>query len=264
MAYQGTMSKQIVLNVTLAVIVIAIAAGVVLGVMTSSRNAPVAAVSTSTPEVPATVNPTRSTTTPSPSPVTFGTPAATATTTPRPVTAPSSAPPLVPEPEPSPARPVAPAQRQCPTGPVTANLTSVDIAKADASYSADLTQVTVTGHGTLVNGSNAAISVGENDIPNFLGLDDRGQSIVIELYGTFDWAPPPGQPTTGEFILKSGQSVNYTAVSKVWNHTVAEVKYWYSANVSGSLLLYFPSNIGCPVPVMKASEGKAIPNTFVD
>ena len=96
-----------------------------------------------------------------------------------------------------------------------------------------------------------------------MGLDERGQSIVIELYGTYDWAPPPGQPSMGEFALNPGESVNYTAVSRNWDSTVKNVRYWYSANVSGSLLLYFPNKyVNCPVPVMEPAAGISIPNTF--
>lgn len=261
MTAPGTRKTPIWLIVTLAVIAVAVAAGAVAaGVMESGKKSPVAAVTTSTPKnAPTTTRTPTSTATPAP------TKAAAATPAPRPAVAPSSAPPIVPEPEPPPVQPAAPtpAQRQCPTGPVTANLTSVDIVKgASPPPGYGLTEITVTARGTLVNGSTAAIRVGEKDIPNFLGLDDRGQSVVIELYGTFDWTPPPGQPSMGEFSLNPGESVNYTAVSKAWDHTVAEVKYWYSANVSGSLLLYFPSNVRCPVPVMQPAEGKAIQNTF--
>ena len=121
----------------------------------------------------------------------------------------------------------------------------------------------MTGRGILTNNTSSPIGVGEDDIPNFQGLNERGQSIVLELYGTYDWAPPPGQPSMGEFALEPGASVAYTAVSKTWDTTVKDVKFWYSATVPGSILLYFPGrDVVCPVHGMTPAEGKAIPNTF--
>jgi hypothetical protein len=132
-----------------------------------------------------------------------------------------------------------------------------------ATPSSSLTQVTVTARGILVNSTTSPIGVGEDDIPNFQGLDERGRSIIIELYGTYDWAPPPGQPSMGEFILEPGASVAYTAVSKNWDTTIKDVRFWYSATVPGSVLLYFPGrDVVCAVPGMTPADGKPIPNTF--
>ena len=100
-----------------------------------------------------------------------------------------------------------------------------------------------------------------DDISNFQGLDQRGEFIVIELYGTFDWAPPPG--SMGEFMLEPGASAAYTAASKTSNDTVKDVQHWYSPTIPGSILLYFPgADVVCPVQGMTPAEGKPIPNTF--
>ncbi|MFJ6359533.1 hypothetical protein [Pseudarthrobacter oxydans] len=125
------------------------------------------------------------------------------------------------------------------------------------------TRVTITAHGTMVNETSSAVGVSEQDIPNFLGLDERGQSIVIELYGRYDWAPPPGQPSMGGFHLEPGASINYTAISRTWDSTVKNVRYWYSSTIPGSILLHFPGrDITCQVNGMTPAEGKAIPNVF--
>lgn len=150
-------------------------------------------------------------------------------------------------------------RRECPSGAVSARLTSVEFDVENPT----MYDIDVRARGVLTNGTSSPIAVGEDDIPNFQGLDDRGQSIVIELYGTYDWAPPPGQPSMGEFVLEPGASVAYTAISQSWKHTVQNVKYWYSAAIPGSLLLYFPGPlVVCEVKGQVPAEGSAIPNSF--
>lgn len=61
------------------------------------------------------------------------------------------------------------------------------------------------------------------------GLNDRGQSTVIELFGAYDWAPPPGKPSPGHFILQPGASVAFTAVHNKFASRIADVRYWYRA-----------------------------------
>lgn len=177
---------------------------------------------------------------------------------PRPTTAHTSAPPVhVQE------QPPAPVKQQCPTGIVTAHLTSVDFVTSPPRWKGEtMLSVTVTARGVLTNDTTANIGVGESDIPNFLGLDDRGQSAVIELYGTYDWAPPPGEPSYGDFILHPGESVAYTAVANVFDTTVEEVRYWYSANDPGSILLYYPGLWNCSVPATRPDASWSIPNRY--
>lgn len=155
--------------------------------------------------------------------------------------------------------PVKPPRRECPSGAVSARLTSVTFNVENPSpYDID-----ITARGILTNGTSSPIGVGEHDIPDFRGLDDRGQAIVIELYGTYDWAPPPGQPSMGEFVLEPGASVAFTAIDHTWKSTVRNVKYWYSAAIPGSVLLYFPSPLsGCEVRGQTPAEGAPVANTF--
>lgn len=261
MASQGVIRFKVALIVVLALLSVAIAAGAVVAGIVESNKKPVKAGATvSKATVEARVVPVTPSRSPTPEPTAAPLPARSPTAqAPVPV---ATAPPVretvqAPVPAPVPA----PVRRQCPTGSVTAHLTSVTFDMATPSSS--LTEVTITGRGVLTNNTNSPIGVGEDDIPNFQGLDVRGQSIVIELYGTYDWAPAPGQPSMGEFVLEPGASVAYTAVSKTWDTTVKDVRFWYSATVPGSMLLYFPGrDVVCPVPGMTPADGKAIPNTF--
>ncbi|MCQ1987353.1 hypothetical protein [Arthrobacter sp. zg-Y844] len=123
--------------------------------------------------------------------------------------------------------------------------------------------VTVTAHGVFTNGTSAPLAVDNADIPNFLGLDDRGESSVIELYGTYDSPPPPpGEPNAGEFVLESGASVVYTAVSDTYTDAVRKVKYWQADN--DGYVLYYPFRelVNCPVSFTAPTGPTAIPNTF--
>lgn len=257
MESQGVSKLKVALIVVLALLAVAVAASaVVAGIVESNKKPAKTAATTSKTTAESTLFPV----TPSASATLWPTAAPLATWTPTAqaqVPVPNASP--VPETVQAPAP--APARRQCPTGSVTAQLTSVAFDMATPSSS--LTQVTITARGILLNGTTSPIGVGEDDIPNFQGLDERGQSIVIELYGTYDWAPPPGQPSMGEFVLEPGASVAYTAVSKTWDTTIMNVRFWFSATVPGSILLYFPGrDVVCPVPGMTPADGKPIPNTF--
>lgn len=255
-------------TVVLALIAVAVAVGAVAaGVIESGKKPVVKAAATTAARQAEATYPARHE-----EPEKTGDVAATPTTQSAP---PPPAPAPVPVPEPAPEQPVAPAtlaeppapvqvpeqprRRECPSGAVSARLTSVKFDVENPSWY----DVDVEARGVLTNGTSSPIGVGEDDIPNFEGLDDRGQSIVIELYGTYDWAPPPGHPRMGEFILEPGASVAYTAISHTWKHTVRNVKYWYSAAIPGSVLLYFPGPlVVCEVQGQIPAEGAAIPNSF--
>ena len=161
---------------------------------------------------------------------------------------------------PGPARVPAPSVRQCPSGAVTSTLTAVNIAVEKSSASPN--RATVLARGTVTNGTSAPVGFLEFDIPNFQGLNVRGQPVVIELHGTYDWAPPPGVPSGGEIHLQPGQSVSWSAVSETWDTTVHDVTHWYSAAEPGSMLTFFGgSNVACQVGAMVPGTGAAILNT---
>ncbi|MCC3299406.1 hypothetical protein [Arthrobacter caoxuetaonis] len=172
---------------------------------------------------------------------------------------PPPAPPPAAQPEPEPWPPA----KECPVGQITARLTSVDFTESLPGYG--MGYVTVTGRGVLTNGTNVPVTFPEYDIPNFYGLDERGQSSVIELYGTFDRVPPPGQPSTGYIVLGPGESVGYTATAEnEFLETLTEVKYWHSSNGLASTLISFPDEyiLDCSVPYETPDASMSIPNTF--
>lgn len=157
-----------------------------------------------------------------------------------------------------------PASTQCPSGAVSAHLTSVAFEVSAPAWEGDtFIEVTVTAHGVFTNGTSAPLAVDDADIPNFLGLDERGDSPVMELYGTYDSPPPPpGEPNLGEFVLEPGASVAYTAVTDTYADAIRQVKYWQADN--DGYVLYYPFRelISCPVNFMAPAGAQAIPNTF--
>jgi hypothetical protein len=172
----------------------------------------------------------------------------------------SPAQPAAQQPEPSPVA----TPTQCPTGAVSAQLTSVGFELAEPDWEGDpYIEVTVTAHGVFTNGTSSPLAVDNADIPNLLGLDERGDSPVMERYGTYESpSPPPGEPNTGEFILEPGASVVYTAVSDTSAESVRKVKYWQAD--SDGYVLYYPFHelISCPVSFTEPIGAKSIPNTF--
>ena len=161
---------------------------------------------------------------------------------------------------PMPARVPTPVKRECPSGAVTSTLLSVTIDVEKSSSS--LNKTTVTAHGTLTNQTSAPVGFLEFDIPNFQGLNVRGQPVVIELYGTYDWTPPPGVPSGGEIHLQPGQTIGWSAVSDTWDTTVHEVTHWYAAAEPGSILTFFGGrDVVCAPGAMAPGTGNAIPNT---
>lgn len=157
-----------------------------------------------------------------------------------------------------------PVSAQCPSGAVSARLTSVAFEVAAPDWEGDtFIEVTVTARGVFTNGTSAPLAVDDADIPNLLGLDQRGDSAVTELYGTYDSPPPPpGEPNPGEFILEPGESVVYTAVSNTYDEAVRKVKYWQADN--DGYVLYYPFRelVNCQVNFLAPPGAQAIPNTF--
>lgn len=149
----------------------------------------------------------------------------------------------------------------CPSGTVSASLDSIIF---EFPYSTLPNEVTVVGRGTLHNGTSAAVQVNERDVPNLEGLNARGQTSAIALYGDYDWAPSPGVPSGGVIVVEPGESVTYTVKDDTLASSIAEVTHWYSSTESGWLQMYF-SNAGslCNVAGMNPGSGKAIPNDFV-
>lgn len=177
----------------------------------------------------------------------------------------SPAPEVVPEP-PMAAAPVQPQPtraraRACPEGTVTSTLTSVDYEES-APYGH--LEVSITGRGTITNGTTAAVQIMQTDVPDLEGLDERGQIVTIQTTGTYDWAPPPGTPSGGVIDLQPGQTLSFTVVESNYGAPTT-VKYWYSSTESGSVLMYFTDfvNANCHVFGMPDKVGTSIPNTFV-
>ena len=251
-------------TVTLVVLAVAVAAGAIAaGVIESGKKPEAKASLTTAAQQPGATYPSSWREKTQDAATTHASQTALPTPEPAPALMPEQ--PVVPAPKAEPVAPVQvpepPRRRECPSGAVSARLTSVEFDVENPT----VYDIDVKARGVLTNGTPSPIAVGEDDIPNFQGLDDRGQSIVIELYGTYDWAPPPGQPSMGEFILEPGASVAYTAVSQTWKDTVQNVKYWYSAPIPGSLLLsYTGPLVVCEVKGQVPAEGSAIPNSFTD
>lgn len=106
-----------------------------------------------------------------------------------------------------PRAPVARPQESCPSGSVTAALSSITF---EWPYSTLYNEVTVVGRGTLHNGTSAAVKISQRDVPDLDGLDSKGQNATIAQYGDYDWAPPPGVPSGGYVVLQPGESATYT------------------------------------------------------
>lgn len=196
----------------------------------------------------------------------------TASPAPMPSTAPSVA---VPEPTayvpevvqtiaaPAPAQPRVPAakpQNTCPAGVVTAGLDSITF---EWPYPTDPDAITVIGRGSLVNGTTAPVRITQRDVPNLEGLDSRGQTALIALYGDYDWAPPPGVPSGGVIVLQPGESVTYTVEDPTRASMITPVTHWYSATDVASVQMFYEGSYTlCNVRGMAEGTGKAIPNTF--
>lgn len=150
-------------------------------------------------------------------------------------------------------------QTTCPTGLVTAALSKISFTPANNGYD----QSIISASGSVRNGTNAEILLFDNDVPDFQGLNNRGESVVIELFGKWDWAPPPGKPNLGFLTMQPGQSITYTITSTYFNSTINEVLNWYTAAEVGSLHASFndSSYIRCPNPLSPAGRGASVPAT---
>jgi hypothetical protein len=110
----------------------------------------------------------------------------------------------------------------------------------------------------------AAVTVNDNDVPNFSGLDTRGESIIIELYGKWDWTPPPGNARANSIALPPGQQLTYTVSSTDHNSTINDVKYWFTAAALGSMEAVYDFNgpyWDCPRPLRDDGQGFSLPAT---
>lgn len=163
--------------------------------------------------------------------------------------------------QPGPALPAPPAAPKvvCPSGLMHASLTSV--AFTPYEYRSD--ESIITARGVLRNDTTAEVLLSDSKVPDFIGLDARGNSVVIERYGDWDWAPPPGTPRQGFFTIQPGQSVAYTVKGQYPNEMLATVKFWYTAAEIGSLEANFNSGelISCRAPLAPAGKGQSIPAT---
>ncbi|WP_437770647.1 hypothetical protein [Arthrobacter sp. KNU40] len=160
---------------------------------------------------------------------------------------------------PAPAAPQPAAPINCPSGLLNATLSSVSF----APYKYDANESTIIARGVLRNDTTAEVLLGDNDVPNFLGLDAQGKPVVIELFGEWDWAPPPGTPRMGFLTIKPGQSLAYTVTKTFPNEMIAQVKFWYSAAEVGSLDATFNNGqfLRCRNPLAPAGQGQSIPAT---
>jgi hypothetical protein len=173
------------------------------------------------------------------------TPAKTAAASPSPTYAPppvpqfsQPAPPVAESPVAKPAPAPAPARRLCPSGLVDAALASVSF----SPYEYNDNKSVITVKGSVTNNTTAAVTINDNDVPNFSGLDTRGESIIIELYGKWDWTPPPGNARPNSITLAPGQQLTYTVSSTDNNSTINDVKYWFTAAALGSMEAVFDFN----------------------
>lgn len=105
-------------------------------------------------------------------------------------------------------------RNSCPSGSVTAALDSITF---EWPYSTLPNEVTIVGRGTLHNGSSAAIRISERDVPNLYGLDSKGRIATIELYGEYDWAPPPGIPSGGTSCSSLGKPSRTRSGMQPWH-----------------------------------------------
>ncbi|MGO4470353.1 hypothetical protein AB4Y95_00240 [Arthrobacter sp. M-10] len=115
----------------------------------------------------------------------------------------------------------------------------------------------ITVKGVVTNGTTAAVTLFDNDVPNFRGLDSNGQTPIIELYGKWESNPPSGQPRPGKITLQPGENLNYTITSTTSNTTINQVKYWHTDAELGSFHASFDFDgpyWDCPDPL--AADGK--------
>lgn len=131
-----------------------------------------------------------------------------------------------------------------------------------AEYS---TMVDITGHGSIQNGTTAAVKVSLYR-PTVQGLDVNGRQTMLFFNGDFDYTPPPGVPRPYEIPLAPGEIISYhvTAV-QVPSATVKSTIAWYvdpASNVGdyADLAIYRE----CPdVPVSPPRGGAATMNTYI-
>jgi hypothetical protein len=172
------------------------------------------------------------------------------------------------EPVLAPAPPAPPAQRApappprviCPAGKVQPSLTSVSF----SSYEYDKDKSVITVKGAVTNNTTGVVTLNDNDVPNFKGLNTRGEAVVIELYGKWDWSPPAGKPRPTHIAMQPGERLAYTVTSTSNNATINEVKFWFSDGQLGSMEASFDFDgpyWDCPDPLPSNGEGDSMPAT---
>lgn len=144
---------------------------------------------------------------------------------------------------------------------VNAALTSVSF--SPYQYDAHNMSV-VTVKGSVTNNTTAVVTVWDDDVPNFTGLNARGETVIIELYGKWDWTPPPGTARPTSLSLNPGQQLTYTVSSTEYNSTIHDVKYWFTAAALGSMEASFDFDgpyWDCPRPLRNDNQGFSLPAT---
>lgn len=252
-------TKTVVVLSLLVVVVMAVA--VVGTLFVTNQLIPTASTNAAPVSSPAIKTPTN--------PVRTSKPRVSAPALPSPSRAPSPLPTPAPEVQPltqTPVPPVVPAapvpqtsQTTCPTGLMTAALSKISFTPANNGYDESI----ISASGAVRNDTNAEVLLFDNDVPNFQGLNKRGESVIIELFGKWDWAPPPGKPNLGYLTIQPGQSMTYTITSTSFNSTINEVLNWYTAAEVGSFHASFNDSryIRCPNPLSPAGRGVPVPAT---
>jgi hypothetical protein len=119
--------------------------------------------------------------------------------------------------------------------------------------------------GTVTNDTTAVVTLFDDDVPDFKGLNSRGEPIVIETYGKWDWKPPAGKPRPLYLALEPGERLSYVVSDTSSNSTINDVKYWFSDGQLGSFEASFDFDgpyWDCPDPLpSEDGAGHSIPAT---
>lgn len=152
----------------------------------------------------------------------------------------------------------------CPSGAVTVGLSSVTFSD-DQTYNGIMNVVTVTGQGTVRNASTSPATFSIISIPNVIGLDRDGRTVLSNNLGDFDYTPPAGQPRPDEVVLTPGESLNFSFTNKDERaETVADVTHWYIDLDYWTSYAVTPegTNYLCEIPVKVTEDGQSLPSTY--